>query len=71
MKDKKQKEKKQLQQDRHLQTPGEANRDKHINFVAEEKGEKDPADEGRADQTENKNPKKLTRNKTRRGVDRL
>jgi hypothetical protein len=30
MKDKKQKDKKQIQQDRHLQTPGEANRDKHI-----------------------------------------
>jgi hypothetical protein len=41
----KQKEKRQGQQDRHLQTPGEANRDKHINFVAEERGEKDPADE--------------------------
>ena len=36
---------KQKQQGRHLQTPGEANRDKHINFLAEERGEKDPADE--------------------------
>jgi len=30
--------------DRHLQAPTEANRDKHINFVAEERGEEDPAD---------------------------
>ena len=33
------------EQDRHLQSPGEANRDKHINFVALEEGDKDPADE--------------------------
>jgi hypothetical protein len=33
------------EQDRHLQAPGEANRDKHINFVALEQGDKDPADE--------------------------
>jgi hypothetical protein len=38
---------KQKQQDRHLQAPSEANRDKHINFLAEERGEKDPADEGK------------------------
>jgi len=31
--------------DRHLQAPTEANRDKHINFLAEERGEEDPADE--------------------------
>jgi hypothetical protein len=31
--------------DRHLDTPGEANRDKHINFLAEENGDVDPADE--------------------------
>lgn len=30
--------------DRHLQSPGEANRDKHINFTALERGEDDPAD---------------------------
>jgi hypothetical protein len=30
--------------DRHLQAPGEANRDKHINFTALERGEEDPAD---------------------------
>jgi hypothetical protein len=31
--------------DRHLQPPGEANRDKHINFAALEAGDQDPADE--------------------------
>ena len=31
--------------DRHLDVPAEANRDKHINFTAEERGEMDPADE--------------------------
>lgn len=30
--------------DRHLDIPSEANRDKHINFVAAERGEDDPAD---------------------------
>jgi hypothetical protein len=30
--------------DRHLDTPGEANRDKHINFVALENNDPDPAD---------------------------
>jgi len=30
--------------DRHLDVPGEANRDKHINFVALENGDEDPAD---------------------------
>ncbi|MGI8951337.1 MAG: hypothetical protein ACR2FN_07100 [Chitinophagaceae bacterium] len=32
-------------QDRHLQSPGEANRDKHINFLAIEQGDVDPASE--------------------------
>jgi hypothetical protein len=31
--------------DRHIDVPGEANRDKHINFVALENKETDPADE--------------------------
>jgi hypothetical protein len=31
--------------DRHLDVPGEANRDKHINFLAEENGDVDPAEE--------------------------
>jgi hypothetical protein len=33
------------QKDRHLDVPAEANRDKHINFTAEERSEIDPADE--------------------------
>ena len=33
------------QKDRHLEAPSEANRDKHINFLAEEEGDIDPADE--------------------------
>jgi len=33
------------QKDRHLDVPAEANRDKHINFVAEEQNQMDPADE--------------------------
>ena len=31
--------------DRHLDIPSEANRDKHINFVALERNEEDPADQ--------------------------
>ena len=31
------------QKDRHLKAPGEANRDKHINFAAQENGDDDPA----------------------------
>lgn len=30
--------------DRHLDVPAEANRDRHINFVALERGERDEAD---------------------------
>ena len=33
------------QKDRHLDVPAEANRDKHINFMAEERSEIDPAEE--------------------------
>jgi len=33
------------QKDRHLDVPAEANRDKHINFVAEERNERDPSEE--------------------------
>jgi len=33
------------QKDRHLEAPAEANRDKHINFIAEEANETDPANE--------------------------
>lgn len=31
--------------DRQLDVPGESNRDKHINFLAQERGEIDPATE--------------------------
>ena len=55
---------KQREQDRHLQAPGEANRDKHINFLAEERGEENPADEGRnttaGNRTGNKSREKIT-----------
>src|SRR4051812_25399786 len=60
---------KQQEQDRHLQAPGEASRDKHINFLAEERGEKDPVNKGRdtaADnRTGNKSAKKNYRRKTK------
>ena len=46
------KKKKQEPKDRHLDVPAEANRDKHINFVAEERGEKDPADEPKSNNLE-------------------
>lgn len=32
------------QKDRSLDTPSEANRDKHINFLALERGDEDPSD---------------------------
>ena len=35
---------KKRHKDRHLDIPSEANRDKHINFVALESNEDDPAD---------------------------
>jgi len=34
---------KSKERDRHLDTPAEANRDKHINFAALERGDPDPA----------------------------
>jgi hypothetical protein len=45
------------ERDRHLETPGEANRDKHINFLAIERGEEDPADETLDTLAPNKNDK--------------
>ena len=36
------------QKDRHLETPGEANRNKHINFLAAENGDADPATDDRS-----------------------
>ena len=54
--------KKEEPKDRHLDVPAEANRDKHINFVAEEQGEKDPADDVKSkntnDQIRNQDPKR-------------
>jgi hypothetical protein len=35
--------KKHKPKDRHLDVPAEANRDKHINFVADERSETDPS----------------------------
>ena len=39
------------QKDRHLEAPGEANRDKHINFLATENGDADPAADDRSSDT--------------------
>ncbi|HEY2722207.1 MAG TPA: hypothetical protein VGI82_10805 [Chitinophagaceae bacterium] len=33
------------QKDRHLDVPSEANRDKHVNFIAQENEDTDPASE--------------------------
>jgi hypothetical protein len=35
--------KKQKPKDRHLDVPAESNRDKHINFIADEKSQIDPS----------------------------
>jgi hypothetical protein len=58
-------------EDRHIDVPAEANRDKHINFIALENKETDPADEPATgklapDRTENErksNLKKESRKK--------
>jgi len=53
--------------DRHLDVPAEANRDKHINFVAAERSESDPSrdrSKGQLDQDLNKTEGK--KNKFRR-----
>jgi hypothetical protein len=51
--------------DRHLDVPAEANRDKHINFVADERAETDPAEDratGKSGQDKaNKDSKKKKR----------
>ena len=44
------------QKDRHLEAPGEANRDKHINFLAEENGDPDPASENINDEDDTEEP---------------
>lgn len=54
------------QTDRHLDVPGEANRDKHINFVAAERKEIDPAEEpskGASGKESNYRQNKAKRNK--------
>jgi len=51
---------KQKPKDRHLDTPSEANRDKHINFIAIENDDVDPSDQpstGRLAATPKKNNK--------------
>ena len=40
---KKKKQHHEKKADRHLDVPAEANRDKHVNFVALERGEDDPS----------------------------
>lgn len=55
--------------DRHLDIPSEANRDKHINFLAIERNEEDPADApatGKlADEQEKSREKKREKKKNR------
>ena len=49
--------------DRHLDVPSEANRDKHVNFIAQERGEKDPASEPNTGKLINRRKKKKSSNK--------
>jgi len=58
--------KKSKERDRHLDAPAEANRDKHINFVALETGDSDPANQMRTEKTGRKNPKN---NRKKSGLD--
>ena len=48
---------KSKERDRHLDTPAEANRDKHINFVALEAGDADPANQPRTGKLRHNNSK--------------
>ena len=50
--------------DRHLQVPQEANRDKHINFVAIEQGDEDPADDT-VEVTQNRSKEKVVEKKNK------
>jgi hypothetical protein len=57
--------------DRHIDVPAEANRDKHINFIALENKQTDPADEPATGKLapgkmENKSKKKLKRESRRK-----
>jgi len=49
--------------DRHLDVPSEANRDKHVNFVAQERGETDPASEPDSGKLIKSSERKKNRNK--------
>ena len=56
--------------DRHLDVPGEANRDKHINFVANERSEMDPSKDrstGSLDRDFDKRAQKKKNNPKRKG----
>jgi len=57
--------KKSKERDRHLDAPAEANRDKHINFVALETGDSDPANQ-MTEKTGRTNPKN---NRKKSGLD--
>ena len=59
------------QKDRHLDVPAEANRDKHINFVAGEKNDMDPAEESATGALANKaiSPGNEKKNKKERKKD--
>jgi hypothetical protein len=60
---------KKKQKDRHLDIPSEANRDKHINFVALESNEDDPADvpaTGKLADEQNKNKEQKRDKKKKR-----
>lgn len=53
--------KKKKVKDRHLDTPSEANRDKHINFLALEENDIDPSDAPSGGYLDpSKNPKKVS-----------
>jgi hypothetical protein len=54
--------KKKKPKDRHLDVPAEANRDKHVNFVANERSETDPsADRSKGALNEDANTDRGTR----------
>ena len=57
---------KRKQKDRHLDVPSEANRDKHINFVALERNETDPADQPATGKLADKEEEKQNRRKGKR-----
>jgi len=52
--------------DRHLDVPSEANRDKHINFIAKEQSDPDPAEELNGPLEKKSHEKKKSGNKNKR-----